>query len=362
MVISEVGEATIAYCDTCGYAANVERAECVYKSLESKDMELPLETVHTPDVRTIEELEKFFNIDKSKFVKTLIYKVKDKVVAVLIRGDRELNEVKLINLLKCTEEELEMADAVTIKEVTGAEVGFAGPIGLKNVTIIMDKEVEFMKNFITGANKTDYHFINVNYPRDFQVDVIADIRKIQEGDCCPKCGDRIKIDKGIEVGHIFKLGLRYSQSMNANYIDENGEEKPIVMGCYGIGVARTIAAIIEQNSDENGIIWPISVAPYHIIVVPVSSKDEVQRTLAENIYNDLKEKGYEVLIDDRNESAGVKFKDADLIGIPIRITVGRKAKEGIVEFKLRWEEKATEINIDNVRNRIDEVLKDAKGE
>jgi len=238
-----------------------------------------------------------------------------------------------------------MADAETVKEVTGADVGFAGPIGLK-VELIVDLEVTSMKNFVVGANETGYHLKNVNIGRDFKASVVMDIRKIVEGDKCPKCGAHVKIARGIEVGHVFKLGTKYSEALGCVYLDENGKERPMVMGCYGIGINRTMAAIIEQNHDENGIIWPISVAPYHVIIVPVNPTETAQMEAAEKIYSELGKAGVEVMLDDRNERPGVKFKDADLIGIPIRITVGKKIGEGIVEFKLRKTGEMVELSID----------------
>jgi len=337
MVKSAVGESRIAYCEACGYAANDEKAECVpEKCCDDKECcgELGLEKVATPDVRTIEELMQFFGCSAKEFAKTLIYKADDKVVAAMVRGDRELNETKLQNLLGCIE--LEMADAETVEKVTGAAVGFAGPIGL-DIDIVVDLEVAEMKNFVVGANETGFHYKNVNINRDFKPKYVKDIRTIKEGDACPKCGAPVKVEFGIEVGHIFKLGTKYSEALDCIYLDETGKERPMIMGCYGIGINRSMAAVIEQNNDENGIIWPISIAPYHVIVIPVNTTDSVQMELAEKIYTQLGEMGIEVLLDDRDERPGVKFKDADLIGIPIRITVGKRAGEGIVEYKLRRE-------------------------
>lgn len=356
MVTSSVGEAVIAYCENCGYAANEEKAECLVDCKFDEEM-LPQEKIETPDARTIEELVGFLKTTPDRFVKTLIYKFKDKVVAVLVRGDRELNEIKLLNILKGNEQDLEMADAGTVEMVTGAKVGFAGPIGLKgDVLIIVDNEIPEMRNFIVGANETGYHIKNVNYGRDFKADVVADIRNIAQGDKCPKCGAPIKIGRGIEVGHIFKLGTKYTDALGAKYIDEDGNEKPIIMGCYGIGINRTVAAVIEQNHDDKGIIWPISIAPYHVIVVPVNVSNETQKKVAEDIYNTLKNAGVEVLIDDRDLRAGVKFNDADLLGIPVRITVGKKAEQNMVEIKLRSSDKAEEISATMVIDRIKQII------
>ncbi|HHV99302.1 MAG TPA: proline--tRNA ligase [Clostridiaceae bacterium] len=364
MVKSSVGESVIAHCEACGYTANEEKAECVPEAYcpegNNCGSELPLEKVATPDVKTIEELVGFFNCSSKEFAKTLIYKADDRVVAVMVRGDRDVNETKLQNYLGCVE--LEMADEETVERATGAIVGFAGPIGLNaelNIELIVDPEVTLMKNFIVGANETGYHYKNVNYERDFKASVIKDMRNIVEGDKCPKCGGSIKLTRGIEVGHIFKLGTKYSKALNCVYLDEQGKEVPMVMGCYGIGVNRTMAAIIEQNYDENGIIWPMTVAPYHVIIVPVNTTDSVQMETAEKMYNDLCSAGIEVLIDDRDERPGVKFKDADLIGIPIRITVGRKAGEGIVEYKLRKYKDIKELKIDEAVNEAIGEVKSA---
>lgn len=331
MVKSEVGEDTICYCPTCRYAANVEKAECIVNETE-KEPALPREKIHTPNVKTIEELVAFLNTDSTKFVKTLIYSAGEKTVAVMVRGDREVNEVKLANYLGVNGDDLTLAAPDVVCAVTNAKVGFAGPIGL-SIPVIMDKEVAYLSNFVVGANETDYHYINVNV-EDFEAEV-ADIRTIVPGDPCPKCGQPIETTQGIEVGHIFKLGTKYTDALDCTYLDENGVPQTIIMGCYGIGVTRTIAAAIEQNADENGIVWPLAIAPYQAIVVPVNVKDETQAALAEELYQKLQTLGIEVLIDDREERAGVKFKDADLIGIPVRITIGKKAADGICEFKLR---------------------------
>jgi len=338
MVKSEVGEDTIAYC-SCGYAANNEKAACVPERINCPEGDLPLEKIHTPNVKTIEELVGYLNTDAKLFVKTLIYSADGKPVAVMVRGDRELNEVKLQNYLGCAE--LEMADAATVQQVTGAAVGFAGPIGIK-CRLIMDLEVAEMKNYIVGANETDYHFKNVCHERDFKPEAVIDVRTIVSGDACPHCGAKIETAQGIEVGHIFKLGTKYSKALNCSYLDENGKEQAMIMGCYGIGVNRCVSAIIEQNNDENGIIWPVNITPYHVIIVPVNVTDETQMKIAEEIYEELKNQGIDVIMDDRNERAGVKFKDADLIGVPVRITVGKLAKEGKVEYKLRTDAEAAQ--------------------
>jgi len=363
MVKSEIGESVIAFCEACGFAANDEKAECVpdlcCEGAAGCCDELAMEKVATPDVRTIEELMKFFKCSPKEFAKTLIYKADDKIVAAMVRGDRELNEIKLQNYLGCIE--LDMADPETVSSVTGADVGFAGPVGLK-AELIVDLEVAGMKNFVVGANETGYHLKNVNIDRDFRASAVKDIRNITEGDKCPRCGVPIKVAHGIEVGHIFKLGTKYSKALDCVYLDENGKEQPMIMGCYGIGINRTMAAIIEQNYDENGIIWPIAVAPYHVIIVPVNPTESVQAEVAEKLYSGFREKGIEVMLDDRNERPGVKFKDADLIGIPVRITVGKKAGEGIVEYKLRKSCEIREFTVDEaIMKAVEEVREGLKG-
>ena len=355
MVKSPVGEDSIAYCDACNYAANYEKAQCIPEKKEFSEGDLALEKVETPDVHTIEELVGFFGTEPYVFAKTIIYKADDKYIAAMVRGDREINEVKLKNLVGCVDD-LELAEPFMVRQLTNAEVGFAGPIGLE-IEVIADLEVAEMKNFIIGANDTGYHYKNVNINRDFTPSKIADIRVISDGDKCPVCGQPIKTAQGIEVGHIFKLGTKYSEALGLNYTDESGEAKTVIMGCYGIGVTRCIAAAIEQGYDDNGIVLPVAIAPYQAIVVPVNNKEEEQMKIAEEIYEDLKAQGIEVLLDDRAERAGVKFKDADLIGIPLRIVVGKKCGEGIVEYKLRTAESAVEKTIDEAKAEAVEYIK-----
>lgn len=351
MVKSDVGEANIAFCDKCGYAANDERAECVSHPQVKVDA-LPIEKIYTPDSRTIEELTGFLGTGPSAFGKSLIYMADGQPVLAIVRGDRELNETKLTNLLGCNE--LEMAGPADVEEITGAQVGFAGPVGLKKkVKIVCDLEIADSVNMVMGANETSYHLKNVNLGRDFDPDITADIRNIIKGDPCPSCGAPVDICKGIEVGHIFKLGTKYSKALNCTFLDEEGNEHPMIMGCYGIGLNRTMAAVIEQNHDDNGIIWPIALAPYHVTVIPVMASDKVQMDLAEQIYNDLISAGIETLIDDRDERPGVKFKDNELTGIPLRITVGRKAEDGIVELKMRADGAMSEFS---AKEAVKEVI------
>lgn len=333
MVISEVGEDTIAYCPDCHYSANIEKALCVAGTPSDEEMK-EMNKVETPNARTIDEVAAFFGKKADSFVKTMLYKCDDKFYAVLVRGDREINEIKLANVTGASE--VCLADPADVVNITGAKVGFAGPVGL-SIPVIADNEVMGMRNFIVGANETDCHIENVNPGRDFTPELTADVRSIADGDVCPVCGKVIHTAQGIEVGHIFKLGTKYSEALGLTYTDEAGEDKNVIMGCYGIGVNRCLAAIIEQNNDENGIIWPVGVAPYKAVVVPVNAKDDTQLALAEEITEKLESVGIETVLDDRDERPGVKFKDWDLIGIPVRITVGKKAAERTVEYKLRSE-------------------------
>ncbi|NLK95607.1 MAG: proline--tRNA ligase [Clostridiales bacterium] len=354
MVKSEVGEDDVVFCDACNYAANIEKAVAIPEKAEAEDLK-ELKKVSTPGVKTIEDLEGYFNITSKKFVKTLLFNIDGKIVAVLVRGDREVNEVKVSNAIGEVIN-IEMATAEEVKKATSAAVGFAGPIGLNVDKILVDEEVTYMYNFIVGANETDYHYENVNYKRDFE-GVVGDFRNVTNGEKCPLCGGDITISRGTEVGHIFKLGTKYSEAMKGNFIDENGKEKPFLMGCYGIGVTRTMASIIEQHNDENGIIWPLAVAPYHLSLIPVNIKDEEQMKVAERLYDELTKLGIEVLMDDRNERAGVKFKDSELMGIPMRVTVGKKINEGQIEFKLRAEKDNEVIKIEELCDRVIEEFK-----
>ncbi len=354
MVKSEVGEDAICFCDECGYAANEEKAGWTRSAADTAE-ELAIEKIHTPDVKTIEELCGFMNCGADAFVKTILYNIDGKFVAAMCRGDRDINETKLGNLYDATE--MELAAFADVEMITGAKVGFAGPVNLKQkVDIVVDPEVAGMKNFVVGACETDYHFKNVNIGRDFEADKIADITNAKAGDICPKCSKgKLGMARGVEVGHIFKLGTKYSDALGCIYLDNNGKEHSMVMGCYGIGVSRVLAAIIEQYHDDDGIIWPTIVAPYKIIVVPTKANDEELMSVANKIYDDLTKAGCEVLIDDRNERPGVKFKDADLLGIPLRITVGRRAGEGIVEVKRRDSADTSEITVEEAINLAKEI-------
>ncbi len=336
MVLASTGEDVILSCSSCSYAANLEKAEIaapVSPALRDAPEGRP-EKVHTPDARTIEEVCEFLGVTPQDLVKTLIYITDRGVVAALVRGDHEVNEAKLRRAAGC--ETLELADEAVIEKYTGAPRGFAGPVGLKVLTIA-DFGLLESGPFVTGANEQDYHLKNVWLSRDAKIDVIADIRNAQEGDPCPRCGTgMLEAIRGIEVGHIFKLGTKYSQAMNAMFLDESGEHRPIIMGCYGIGVGRVLAAAIEQYSDEHGIVLPVPLAPYQVLVLPVSVNEEEVVSISSKLYEELKARGVDALIDDRDARPGVKFMDADLIGVPYRITVGmRGLKEGVVEIKER---------------------------
>ncbi|MBI6087410.1 proline--tRNA ligase [Clostridium perfringens] len=356
MVKSEVGEDDVVFCTACDYAANIEKAPSTPEHGEKEEL-MEVEKVETPAVKSIEDLAKFFECSSKKIAKTLIFQADDNVVAVVLRGDREANEVKIANAIGEVIE-LEMASEEAVKEATGAAVGFAGPMGIKVDMLLVDQEVANMYNFIIGANETDMHLKNVNYGRDFE-GIVGDFRNVTIGEKCPECGKEITISRGTEVGHIFKLGTKYSESMGATFIDEDGKAKPFIMGCYGIGVTRTVASIIEQHNDENGIIWPLEVAPYHVSVIPANVKNEEQATKAEEIYNELRKMGVEALLDDRKERAGVKFKDSELMGIPMRITVGKMIGEGQVEFKLRNGGEVETLSIEEVYNRVREEFERA---
>lgn len=352
MVKSDIGEDTIAYC-SCGYCANIEKAVCVPSDAATDAEKLAINKIHTPNAKTIEELTSSLGKSPADFAKTIIYKADDKFVAVMVRGDREVNETKVTNHLGCID--LELAEAEDVMRITNAKVGFAGPVNL-GIDVLVDHEVAGMVNMIIGANETDMHFENANIGTDFEATAIADFRNITPGDKCPKCGGVIETCQGIEVGHIFKLGTKYSDALGCTFLAEDGKERTAIMGCYGIGVSRCMAAIIEQNCDESGIVWPMSVAPYHAIVVPVNTKEPTQVEVAEKIYSALRAKGIETIIDDRNERAGVKFKDADLIGIPVRINVGKKAAEGTVEFVIRKTGEMCELTVDEAIAKVEELI------
>jgi len=351
MVKSDIGAEELIICGECGYAANLEKAPSTKEYMEKEGYKQLSKTL-TPNVKTIEDLAMFFNTTNKKFAKTLIFKADNRVVAVMVRGDRQLNESKVINAIGGVVK-FELADEETVMASTSAVVGFAGPIGIVSDVLLVDDEVANMYNFVVGANDTGYHYENVNYGRDFK-GVVGDYSVATEGDKCKKCGSRVAITKGIEVAHLSKLEAVHSKSMGATFIGQDGKNTSLVMGQYGISINRIMATIIEQNHDENGIKWPMTLAPYQVVVVPVSIKDEKQMKIAGEIYNNLKKMGIEVLMDDRNERVGVKFKDLDLIGIPVRITIGKKISEGTVEFKLRSAVDNEIVEIESITGRIKE--------
>ena len=333
MVLAETGEATVAYSDQGSYAANLERAEVLPPSDVDTTPLLPLTPVSTPQRRTVEEVTAFLQIAPRQLVKTLLYRAGTETVAVLIRGDHEVNEVKLARLLNATE--VVLADPETVQRVTGAPLGFAGPVGLQHVRILADHAIKGTANVVVGANKADTHYQNANPNRDFPVQEFADLRNAQAGDPSPRGPGALTLAKGIEVGQVFLLGTKYSHKMNATILDDQGKERLAIMGCYGIGVGRTAAAAIEQNHDEKGIIWPYPIAPFHVHLLTVSQSEKTT-DVAAHLYDDLMAAGFEVLWDDRTDRAGVKFNDADLIGIPFQVVIGDKGlADGVVEVKLR---------------------------
>ena len=345
MVLADTGEDQIVSCLKCSYAANLEKAEVHWgddESVSPGDVDMkPLKKVDTPDITTVEELTSFLAISPDQLVKTLILNVDGELLAVLIRGDHELHEIKLKNLLGA--EQVELADPQSVAEATGAPMGFAGPAGLK-IKLVADNAVKSMVNFVTGGNEKDTHMQNVNRERDFHVDIFGDLRVVTPDDVCPKCGGNLRFGKGIEVGHVFKLGTKYSKAMGAVFLDEHGKEIPIFMGCYGIGVGRTVAAAIEQNHDKDGIVFPMPISPFEVVILPLQLRESKVLEAAEKIYRELSENGLDVLYDDRDLRPGIKFKDADLLGTPLQITIGtRNLKNGQIEMKIRADSESSII-------------------
>lgn len=358
------GEDTIVYAEGGDYAANIEMASSLFEKTASYTEDLELEKVATPNVKTIDEVAEFLDIDPMTTIKTLVYNADDQLVVVLLRGNDQLNEVKLTNFLGA--DFLEAASEEDVEKLIGAHFGSLGPVGLKGIKIIADREVELVKNAVLGANEDGFHYINANAGRDFQVSEYVDLRTVNEGEVSPDGRGTLKFAKGIEIGHIFKLGTRYSDSMGANVLDQNGKSMPIIMGCYGIGVSRLLSAVLEQfariyvEKTPKGefkyswsINFPKELAPYDIHLIPVNTKDEAAMALIQELEDKLRAKGYQVLVDDRNERAGVKFADSDLIGLPVRVTIGKKAAEGIVEVKIRATSEVIEINKDELVNTIE---------
>ncbi|EAC4704819.1 proline--tRNA ligase [Listeria monocytogenes] len=351
MALSDIGEDTIAYSDASDYAANTEMAPVLYMEKKSHELEKDLEKVATPDQKSITDIVGFLEVPIEKTMKSMLYQVDDEVIMVLVRGDHEVNDIKIKNALDATN--VELVDPAVAVELLGANFGSLGPINVpENMRVFADNAVKDIVNAVVGANEDGFHYINVNPDRDFSVTSYFDLRMIQVGDLSPDGQGVIKFAEGIEVGHIFKLGTKYSEAMNATILDENGRAQPIIMGCYGIGVSRILSAIAEQSNDENGFVWDKQISPFDLHLIPVNMKSEEQVAFAETLYTSLQDAGFSILIDDRAERAGVKFADADLIGLPIRITVGKKAAEGVVEVKIRKTGEMIEVRQDELLNTL----------
>lgn len=353
MVLADTGEDTLVICSSCAYASNIEKAAISAPDADESLM-LEMEKVETPGKRKVDAVCEFMGIEPSELVKTLVFLADGSPVAVLVRGDREVEEVKLKNSLGAVE--VEMADDKQVYEATGVPTGYLGPVNIK-LKLLVDQEVAAMRNFVVGANEKNYHLKNVNMGRDFEPSVVADLRQITKNDPCPVCGAELGLKEGIEVGHIFKLGTGYSQAMGAFFQDSDGQEKPMVMGCYGIGVSRIVAAAIEQNHDDSGMIFPMPLAPLQVILLNLGLSDEEITTTAESLYQELLAKGVEVLLDDRDERPGSKFKDADLLGIPLRVTVGKRlTKDGVVELRQRRDGTTEELRPEQLATRVLEII------
>ncbi len=363
-VLAESGEDAIVGCSHCDYAANLEKAELRASRLPARDLteEPPqLQKVPTPGKKSVPEVAEFLKLAPTQFIKTLVYKIDgDEFVAVLVRGDHEINEVKLQAALGCRE--VALADEAAVEAVTGLTPGYLGPIGLK-LRVIADLSVQSMRGAVTGANEADAHFIEVDQERDFRPSAFVDLRLAVAGDACPRCDQgKLEAHRGIEVGQVFYLGKKYSEALGATYLDAEGRERPIEMGCYGIGISRLVAAAVEQNHDSNGIVWPLSIAPFEVLLLPINYKDKATFDATDRLYDELTRLGVEVLLDDRDERPGVKFKDGDLIGIPVRVTVGAKGLEkGYIELRTRRDGKTVEIPVSNAAQAIHRHLAEAMG-
>ncbi len=344
--VTEIGEDTLVLCDTCDFSSNIEVAPCVSESLELESF-LEMEELYTPNVGKIKDLVDNYQIPIEKMTKSMIYKIDDKFYLIMVRSDDEINEVKLQKLFGA--QSVTLAENDDVVRLTNAKVGFAGPVGI-TIPVIADHRIKTMSNFLVGANKSDYHLKNVNVDRDFKVNQYADIRNIREGDICPKCNKgHIHFSKGIEIGNIFKLGDKYAKALGLNFLDQNNQLNPVIMGSYGIGPGRCMAAIVEQNHDDYGIIWPKEIAPYSVAIVIINSKVETQVNVAEDLYTQLLKSKVDVILDDRDERPGVKFNDMDLIGIPVRVTVGKAIEQGQVEVKFRNEKDVQLVNIQDLK-------------
>lgn len=354
LVDTNGGEETILHCEACKYAANEEKALFKNTFKQGEEGLKEYELVDTPGAATIEEVTAFLKVDSTRLVKTLLYMADGKPAAALVRGDRDVNEVKLKNALGCIE--LEMATPEQILKYTGAPVGFAGPVGLKNIPIIVDPLVTELKNVVVGANQQEKHLVNVNIDRDFKASTIQDITVAIEGDHCPKCGETMVAKSGIEVGNTFMLGTKYSEALGAKFLDADGKEQPMIMGSYGIGITRTPQAALEKYYDDNGIIWPKNIAPYLVHIIPLNLEKEAVYEATDKVYKMLNEAGIDALLDDRSERAGVKFNDADLIGMPIRITIGEKSlKDNKIEIKARSDAEASKVAVEEVVTAVREI-------
>ena len=358
MVPSEVGVAQYVECRGCGYAANVERAEIPPPGVAPARSDAKLKEVETPGCKTIEQVSDFLGAEPARMIKTLIYLADSQPVAALVRGDHEINESKLARALGAGR--LELADEQTIEKVSGAPVGFAGPVGMSGVKMVADYAVACMGEGVTGANRKDAHLVGVVPGRDFEADQQADIRAVTAGDACPRCGADITLADGIEIGHVFKLGTKYSAALGATYHDADGNLKPYVMGCYGIGVNRILAAVAECRSDKHGMVWNAEIAPYQVDVIPLDSENARIQEAAEKAYAALKEAGVDVILDDRQEQPGVKFNDADLIGFPLRVILGKGyLKTGRLELQVRRDGSSTEVEPDSLSDAVREALRKA---
>lgn len=348
--ITNIGEDVLVMCDKCDFSSNMEISPNATKEIDNEE-EKELQLVETVNQHTIEEVCKFLNLDIKKTVKAMLMNIDGKLVILFIRGDRELNETKVLKLLGASEMGFANDELIA---TSNAVPGYTGPIGL-NCRIVIDNEILNMKNFCCGANKENYHYVNANV-KDFKYDMVGDIVNVKEGDTCPKCGGKLFFKKGIEVGNTFKLGTKYAEGLGLTYLDSENKSHPVIMGSYGIGIERIISAVVEQNNDEKGIIWPINLAPYKVAIVVINPKEEKQLSVGEEIYNKLNEQGIDTILDDRNERPGVKFNDMDLIGIPVRITIGKKIKDDILEIKLRKEDTVEECKVEDAIEKIKEII------
>ena len=351
--VTDIGEDVLVLCNKCDYSSNIEISECVTSETNNNEPFLPIQKLHTPNVGKIKDLVNEYKLDVNNLIKSMIYKIDNEFYMVMVAGDNEINEVKLQKMFKAGS--VVLAEEQDVKNITGAKLGFAGPKGIK-IKTIADNKVKYMKNVIIGANEDDYHYVNANINRDFNVDMFNDIRNIKENDTCPKCGGSIYFKRGIEIGNTFKLGTKYSEALNVNYLDQNNQLHPVVMGSYGIGLGRCMAAIAEQSNDEKGIIWPIAIAPYKVGIVLINTNDENSVNAANKLYEQLNQLNISCLLDDRDERPGVKFNDMDLIGIPVRVTIGKKLNENLVEIKLRNSNENIDVKIDEVVYKIKEIL------